>query len=138
MGLVEEPVVGKRDNFNRSWAIVHFQSANHLEWFGNGYGKELVADGYEPLVKEVRPTQWIRNTGLGKMPVGECILFSESHEKKQRRQKSLHQDVVPKVAPPKYPGGATQDSGPRLPNPQVRLLVRLQASQVRLQAGQRL
>ena len=44
MGLVEEPVVGKRDNFNRSWAIVHFQTSadkkafiENLEsqsWFG--------------------------------------------------------------------------------------------------------
>ena len=94
MGLVEEPAVGKPERIDRSWAIVHFQTSadkkafieNHLEWFDNGYGKELVADGYEPLVKEVRPTQWIRNNGLGKMPVGECILFSENHEKKQRRR----------------------------------------------------
>ena len=91
MGLVEEPVVGKPERLNRSWAIVCFKTTadkkafieNHLEWFDDGYGKELVADGYEPLVKEVRPTPWIRNNGLGKMPVGECILFSENHEKKK-------------------------------------------------------
>ena len=40
MGIVEEPVVGKPERFDRSWAIVHFQTSadkkafieNNLEW----------------------------------------------------------------------------------------------------------
>ena len=53
MGLVEEPVVGKPERIDRSWAIVHFQTSadkkafieNHLEWFDNGYGKEWLPMG---------------------------------------------------------------------------------------------
>ena len=124
MNLVEEPVVGKKANMNRSWAIVHFKTSadklsfkeNYLGWFQEGYGKEVVADGYEPIAKEVPPTQFIRNNGTGHMPVGECILHSNKYEKKHLRQQGIGQDVaVPKIIPPRYrQQGIGQDVVPKI------------------------